>query len=186
MANRCNQNELQARKLDSFSAADLGERLHALRPRLTSVARRFATSSDAAEDIVQNAFLKAWRRFDQFDGRSRFSTWMHRIVVNEALMWLRTERRRNRHQLDVLQRDEVLAESPPDPGQKLDLHQQTEQLRAGVAALPSLEREVIKACMLEERSYRDFCAEAGIGTAAAKSRAFRARQRLRELLAEAS
>ena len=166
----------------ALSRAELGQQLAELHPRLTSVARRF--SPDSADDIVQNAFEKAWLRFDQFDGRARLSTWMHRIVVNEALMWLRSERRRLRHQLDIATGAELMTPARPDPAEKLDQRRSDARVRAGIDALAPLDREVLKACVLDELPYEDYCERTGLGPAAAKSRAFRARQRLREVLAQ--
>lgn len=165
-----------------LSRAELSCQLTELQPRLTSVARRF--SPDSAEDIVQNAFEKAWRRFDQFDGRARLSTWMHRIVVNESLMWLRSERRRFRHQQGIANDAQREAPALPDAAERLEERRSAEWLRAGMAALSPRDREILQACVLDEVPYQDYCARNGIGHAAAKSRAFRARQRLRDLLTQ--
>jgi RNA polymerase sigma-70 factor (ECF subfamily) len=155
---------------------------------MTSVALRFARNPDAADDIVQNAYEKALRKIDQFDGRARLSTWLHRIVVNEALMWLRSERRRNRRQVDVggLDEAELHAVDPsPDPAQLAIARERRGHLHDGIAQLPECERSVIQRCGLEEASYAQFCAESGVRLAAAKSRAFRGRRRLQELLTPA-
>ena len=78
--------------LDDDGAAsmhDAGEtleaRLAAARPRLYAVALRMMRNPDDADDVVQDAMLKAWRNFAHFEGRAAFSTWLHRIVVNAAL-----------------------------------------------------------------------------------------------------
>lgn len=170
------------------SVEDLDEQLKSLRPVMTSVALRFAPNLDAAEDIVQNAFEKAVIHLEKFQGRSRFSTWLHRIVVNEALMWLRGERRRARRFLEIDPnepgnwREGSWVE--PDPEQQLSALQRAERVRACVRALPCGERLVLQRCSLGEVSYEQFFAETGIRPPAAKSRAFRARQRLRSLLVE--
>ncbi len=56
--------------------------------RLLQVARRFLKEEDA-RDALQEAFLSAFKAIDRFDGKARISTWLHRIVVNAALMRLR-------------------------------------------------------------------------------------------------
>ena len=69
---------------------------------MTSVALGISRCRDAAEDIVQNAFEKAVRNLHQFDGRARFSTWLHRIVVNASLMKIRSRSRRPEALIDDL------------------------------------------------------------------------------------
>ena len=59
-----------------------------------SLARRILRDDSAAEDVVQEAFNKAFQNLDRFEGRSTLKTWLHRIVVNQALMALRSQRRR--------------------------------------------------------------------------------------------
>jgi RNA polymerase sigma-70 factor, ECF subfamily len=61
--------------------------------RLLTIARRYLRSEEDASDAVQNAFLHAFKSMDNFNGDSRLSTWLHRIVVNCALMHLRARRR---------------------------------------------------------------------------------------------
>src|SRR4051794_18527306 len=62
--------------------------------RMLAVARRFLDDEDLARDAVQDAFLSAFRSIQSFDGDAQLSTWLHRIVVNAALMRLRTRRRK--------------------------------------------------------------------------------------------
>ena len=61
--------------------------------RMLAVARRFLQDEDLARDAVQDAFLSAFRSIQAFDGDAQLATWLHRIVVNAALMKLRTRRR---------------------------------------------------------------------------------------------
>lgn len=60
------------------------------------VARRILTDQAISEDAVQEAFSKIHKNLDGFEGRSSLRTWMHRVVVNEALMLLRKQKRRKR------------------------------------------------------------------------------------------
>ena len=77
------------------------------RPRMYAVALRMMRHHDDAEDVVQDAMLKAWRNYARFEGRAAFSTWLHRICVNAAL-----DRLRSRHP----ERDAALASSGADGG----------------------------------------------------------------------
>ena len=71
-------------------------------PRLLAVARRLLRDEDAARDCLQNAFLQALRSLDRFEGRSSLPTWLHRIVVNSALLTLRSRRRKPEESLEPL------------------------------------------------------------------------------------
>src|ERR1700758_1768123 len=70
--------------------------------RLLSVARRFVRNEDEARDIVQSAYLSAFRALDGFEGTCQLSTWLHRIVVNTALMRLRSQRRKPEESIETL------------------------------------------------------------------------------------
>src|SRR5262245_3514699 len=63
-------------------------------PRLLAATRRILQNEDDALDAVQETFLSAFRSLDNFAGQARFSTWLHRIAVNAALMKLRTRKRK--------------------------------------------------------------------------------------------
>jgi RNA polymerase sigma-70 factor (ECF subfamily) len=71
-------------------------------PRLLAVARRILRNDDDAQDALQDAFVSAWRNLASFEGGSRLSTWLHRIVVNAALMRLRSRRRRREQPIEAL------------------------------------------------------------------------------------
>lgn len=168
------------------SDRELGALLQELRPRLVAVALRYTRDPEVAHDVVQSAFEKALRHRDQFRGQARVSTWVHRIVANEALMWLRSERRRARRTGSLSEASpEALTDPAPDALAGLAHHQAARRLRKGIARLGDEERDVIERCVLAGRSYADYAADRGVHPAAAKSRAFRARRHLEALLGEA-
>src|SRR5262245_49666803 len=70
--------------------------------RLLAVARRVLRDEDLARDAVQDAFVSVFRAIRGFDGESQLSTWLHRIVVNAALMRLRAQRRRPEQSIEPL------------------------------------------------------------------------------------
>src|SRR5687768_10683647 len=70
--------------------------------RLLSVARRILGNEEDARDAVQDAFIRAYKAIDAFEGRAQLSTWLHRIVVNVALMKLRQRRRHPEESMDEL------------------------------------------------------------------------------------
>jgi RNA polymerase sigma-70 factor (ECF subfamily) len=89
-------------RLRAGEQAAFEELVRAETGKLLAVARRLLPTEDDARDAVQDAFLFAFRSLAKFEGHSRLSTWLHRIVVNASLMKLRTKRRKREEQLDPL------------------------------------------------------------------------------------
>lgn len=71
-------------------------------PHLHAVALGILHSEHDAQDALQEAYISAFKSLDQFDGRARLSTWLHRIVVNTSLMKLRAKRRRPERRIEEL------------------------------------------------------------------------------------
>ena len=161
----------------------LAELFRAHHGRLLAAATRITRDADAAFDAVQSGFEKALRAASGFEGRSLPSTWLHRIVVNEALMHLRRERR-NREvpaadgDLDAL----GIEADDRDAEQRLLHEEQLRALRRGLERLDPDDRSVLQACGLGDESYAAFGRRRGLHPGAVKSRAFRARQRLAQLI----
>ena len=163
----------------------LGALLSRLEPRLAAVALRFTRDPDAARDVVQNAFEKVLRHGEKFRGDARVSTWIHRIVTNEALMWLRAQRQRSEIRWQPAHDDLPRAvDGAPTPAEALEQREQVNHLWHGLHELSSEEHDVMRCCALGGQSYAEYGGRKGIHPAAVKSRAFRARRRLAELLRE--
>jgi len=163
----------------------LGELFARLEPRLRAVALRITRHPEAARDAVQDAFEKVLRHGHRFEGQARVSTWMHRIVANEALMWLRTQRRRAEIHADG-EGDALDRQPAPGPGPAENAwdRQRAARLERGLSALSVEDRDVMLRCAVAGESYAAYGARTGVHPAAVKSRAFRARRRLAELLEE--
>ena len=106
---------LKARRPEAFETL-----VRTYTPRLLAVAMRMLGSTEDAQDVVQDAMLSAYRSIDRFEGNARVSTWLHRIVVNAALMKLRT-RRRKREEYAV-----AFREKNPDKQFRLNKEQSAE------------------------------------------------------------
>jgi RNA polymerase sigma-70 factor (ECF subfamily) len=158
--------------------------------RLLAVARRFARTEEDAQDIVQTAYLNAFRALEKFEGQSQLSTWLHRIVVNTALMKLRSQRTKPEESIEPLlpafKTDGHHAERLRDWSVPADgLVQQAETratVRACIAQLPEAYRSVLLLRDIEERSTRDVAEALELTPAAVKTRLHRARQALSTLL----
>jgi RNA polymerase sigma-70 factor (ECF subfamily) len=162
-------------------------RLHS--PRLLAVTRRILQNEEDARDAVQDAFLSAFRSLGSFHGGARFSTWLHRIGVNAALMKLRSRQRKQELPItDLLPKflgDGHPAEpaAPWEPVEKLLERQETRELvRRYIAELPEDYRTVLLLRDIEELDTEQAAEQLGINPGAVKTRLHRARQALRTLL----
>jgi RNA polymerase sigma-70 factor (ECF subfamily) len=158
--------------------------------RLLAVARRFLTREEDAGDAVQDAFLSAFKALDQFTADARLSTWLHRIVVNAALMKLRARKRRPEGSIEELlprfHEDGIIAEMPrewPAPADVLLQREETRQtVRRSIDKLPDGYREVLLLRDIEELNTEETARLLGITAGAVKVRLHRARLALRTLL----
>lgn len=155
--------------------------------RMLSVARRFLHDEEAARDAVQEAFLSAFRGIHRFDGEAQLATWLHRIVVNAALMKLRTRRRKPEQSIEEMlpafAEDGHHARRPvvawTDSAEQTLLRREARQrVRAAIAELPESYRTVLLLRDIEERSTREAADLLGITENALKLRLHRARQAL--------
>jgi RNA polymerase sigma-70 factor (ECF subfamily) len=172
---------IAVRELPLGDTERLGALLAALEPRLLSVAQGYTRDPDAARDVVQNAFEKVVRHGSRFRGGSRVSTWVHRIVVNESLMWLRTQRRRREDPAEERLAAAAVDRSP-SPAELLERRQDVQRIRRGIGRLGHEDRDLVRRCALEGQSYAEYGRRRGLHPAAVKSRAYRARRHLADLL----
>jgi RNA polymerase sigma-70 factor (ECF subfamily) len=149
--------------------------------RLRRVALRITRDAAAADDVVQNALEKALRHRASFRGEAKPSTWLHRIVVNEALAWRRSEARRARHAQGA--REAAGAPAAPLPLDALLLREQGERVLRALAGLRAQDRELLARFALDG-DYAAFARRTRVKASAAKTRAFRARRALRAALAD--
>jgi RNA polymerase sigma-70 factor, ECF subfamily len=158
------------------------------RAKMLRAALRFTRNEADAEDIVQQSFQKAFVHLQQFEGHSSFSTWLTRIAINEALMWLR--RRGSTVEVPLKQSSaENGATVPRDfPDSRLnpeDSAAQQEQKEILSAALNKLRPGVRKAIELremDELSTEEAARLMGISIPAVKARVFHGRKQLQKVL----
>jgi RNA polymerase sigma-70 factor (ECF subfamily) len=156
--------------------------------RVFFVARRIIRRREDAEDVVQQCFQKAFTHLRKFEGRSAFSTWLTRIAITEALMFLR--RRRGLHEvlIDDLNGNNETAivlevpDSSPDPEAIYSQREWVEMLSLAVNELPAGIRRAIQLRDLDEQSSEETARIMGISLGALKGRTFNGRRKLRERL----
>ncbi|MDR9416189.1 MAG: sigma-70 family RNA polymerase sigma factor [Gracilimonas sp.] len=132
-------------------------------------------NSDTAKDITQSAFIKCWNNLDSYNSNYRFYSWLYRIIVNEALNYVRDKKQHsplsihhsdgNNPYLQLLQKEEHLA------------------LAEALGELSADHRIVIQLRHFEEMSYRDIAHILEIPPKTVKSRLYSARILLKDLLA---
>jgi RNA polymerase sigma-70 factor (ECF subfamily) len=148
--------------------------------RVYGVALRIVRSHDVADDVAQEAFLRAWRSLDRFELGRPFGPWVRRIAANLAVNHVRSPRARE----EAL--PEGHAETPSrDPGPLAAVlgDEARRVLDEAVAALPAPQRAVFVLRAVEELSYAEIAEALGISPGTVMSRLFRARERLARALA---
>lgn len=152
------------------------------------IAQHITQNREDAEDVVQDAFLKAYGNLNQFQGQSKFYTWLVRIAVNEALMKLRRRRPERTVSLDQdVETDEdsiprEVADWSPNPEQQYSQAELREILEKTIQGLPSSFRTVFVLRDVEGLSTEETAEALGLSIPAVKSRLLRARLQLRERL----
>ena len=149
-------------------------RLH--QRRAYAVARSIAPTHEDAEDVVQEAFLHAWRALDRFDPVQPFGAWLHRIVANAALDVVRRRKVRAADELN-----ESVAMPFRDPAEADELGT---KLRAALATLTDRQRAVVVMHDVEGFRHAEIGDMLGIPEGTARSDLHHARAALRRALAE--
>lgn len=155
--------------------------------RLLSVARRILGNNEDAQDAVQDAFIRAYKAIHTFEERSQLTTWLHRILVNTALMKLRERRRRPTDSIE-----DLLPSYAADGHQTVATREWSDAMlerketaavvREAIAMLPDQYREVLVLRDIEERDTSEAAEILGTSSNVVKVRLHRARQALRTLL----
>ena len=159
---------------------------------LYPTALRLMGNAEDAEDALQEGLLSAFRNLKRFEGRSQFSTWMTRIVINAALMRLRRNRNHPVASLDgspVNSEDSTLADLIPDhnlnPEEACVQSEMQQLLEQNVRALPQKLQRAVWLRDMEDLSTHEAAATLGIGSATMKSQLHRARTKLSGMLKSA-
>ena len=152
------------------------------------IAQHITQNREDAEDVVQDAFLKAYQNLEQFQGQSKFYTWLVRIAVNEALMRLRRRRPERMVSLDedVKTEDDSVprevADWAPNPEQLYKQSELKDILTRTIQGLPPSFRTVFVLRDVEGLSTEEAAEALDLSIPAVKSRLLRARLQLRERL----
>src|SRR5438105_3959182 len=152
------------------------------------IANHITHNAEDAEDVVQEAFLKAYQNLNRFQEQSKFYTWLVRIAVNEALMKLRRRRSDKTVSMDQdieTEEDTIpreIADWSPNPEQQFKQEELKEILQKTIQGLPAGFRTVFVLRDVEGLSTEETAEALDLSIPAVKSRLLRARLQLRERL----
>jgi RNA polymerase sigma factor (sigma-70 family) len=127
--------------------------------------RGMVLSHDDADDILQNTFLKAWRSIGEFQGKSKLSTWLYRIAINESLDFIRHQKSQQavRTDVDVSVANSLMSDSYFDGDRTHAL------LEEAVASLPEVQRTVFNMRYFDEMKYAEISSVLGTSEGALKA-----------------
>jgi RNA polymerase sigma-70 factor, ECF subfamily len=150
------------------------------------LAFRMTGNEQDAEDVVQEAFLRAHQRLRQFESRANFGTWLHRVAVNCALDFMRVRRRHEsgREEIDSVGADGTrpLPADDPAPDRLVFGGEVQRRVAAVIAELSPKERAAFVLRHFEEMSIEEISRTMGVRADAAKNSIFRAVRKLRKEL----
>lgn len=147
---------------------------------LTRHAQRMLRQADAAEDVVQAAWVKAYRRLDQCRDPDRFGAWVFRIAANACKDAIKAERR----QVVSVETVAELEATGAGPGEAVLRAEQRRRIASALEKLPADQKEAFLLKHLEGWSYEDMSRTLGVRVSALKMRVHRARDELQRLLLE--
>lgn len=176
-------------RLKAGDQAAYAEVVEVYSPRIYHTALRMLGNETEAEDVLQETFLSAFKNIDQFEGRSRLSTWLHRIATNSALMRLRKKKPAFLSMDGLVNEREDSNWVPKQlydwcclPESELLTEEARAEMRAAVESLSDTLRVVFVLRDIEGLSTRETADTLDISISAVKSRLMRARLALRERL----
>jgi RNA polymerase sigma-70 factor, ECF subfamily len=145
-------------------------------PRIDAVVRRLVHDPDEAADIAQDVWVQIFRALPSFRGDAQFSTWAHRVAVNRTLNAIRRARRLVGAQEELTEETVMIEDDVEQPFVR-------ESIAQAVDRLPHGARTVFVLHDVEGYTHEEIAAQLGITTGGSKSQLFKARAKLRRLLA---
>jgi len=160
-------------------------------PRLQRTARQMLRNSEDSEDALQEGLLLAFKNLHQFQGRSKFTTWLHTIVRNAALTSVRRMKSRPQCPWEELSAgdestiERLIADPGPGPDEECALRERSRILDQVMQELPPKYQSIMRLCDVDGVDAKDAAQSLGITVSAVKTNLFRARrlvtQRIRQM-----
>lgn len=139
-----------------------------------SICLRLVGNSVEAEDVMQEAFLKAFTKIDTYEGKVSFGAWLKKIVINRSLDQLKKRK---------VKFEEINEKIPDEDPAKLQISEiQMEQLKKAIQQLPDGYRVVISLYLLEGYDHEEIAQILGITNVSSRSQYLRAKLKIRQML----
>lgn len=174
--------------LDKIKLREFVDVVERYRPQLLWLAMRIVSRTEEAEDIVQQALLKAFRKLSGFRGDSQMRTWLYAIVKNTAREYMRSQRGRTFVPLECPAffddgGDEIeILDHRMNPEEYCDHQERDDMVAAAIGGMGPGNREVVEMCVFQELPYREVATTLNLSLSTVKSRMFRSRRDLRMAL----
>ena len=146
-----------------------------------SLAFKLTGNKEMANDVAQEAFIRAWKAIDKFRGDSTFGTWIYRITVNSAWTLRKKAKKHNTLNIDDTY-EPVIIDEKRDPELVAINSDLSSTLINALDKIPLDQRIIVELKNIEGRSHKEIADFLGISVTAAKVRLHRAHQRLRDIL----
>lgn len=183
------QHEVSIEALKAGDRAEFARFVEEYSPAIYRLGLRMLNNEQDAEDILQDTFIKAFQHIQEFEGRSRLSTWLYRIATNEALMLLRKRRPDTISVEEPVDNDEDVMHEPLQildwtnlPEDELLSAETRAYMKQAVEKLPDSLRITFILREIENLSTLETAQVLNISETAVKTRLSRARLKLREEL----
>lgn len=175
-------------RLDRIKLTEFLDAAERYRPQFIWIAAKITSASEEAEDIVQQALLKAFRKLSGFRGDSQIKTWLSAIVKNTAREYLRSPQSRAFVPLDSCHSDGdtedlEIPDRGMNPEERYQLYERDKLLSDAIGGMGHANRRVLEMCVFEELPYPEVAIALDISLATVKSRMFRSRRDLRMAVA---
>ena len=175
--------DLWVERLREGDGEALREVVAAFSERITAVVAGILRDRDAVDDVVQETFAKAYFRIASFHGGSSLYTWLYRVAVNGAKDYIKSRKRRPSSSFDDMPGRASLPAADTPMLEDLQRRERRLEVRAAIASLPYRFRSVLALREIEGMSYNEIAEVLGLSLGTVESRLFRARRRLRAVLA---
>ena len=141
-----------------------------------NTAYNFIKDDDIAQDVMQEAFIKAFKKIGTYTGQASFGSWLKRIVINQSLDWLKKQK------LDTVELKEEVAFLPNDEPLEVDTNISMAVIYKCIEALPHKCKNVVKLYLLEGYDHQEVAQILEISEVASRSQLSRGKSKLKELL----
>lgn len=141
-----------------------------------NTAYNFTKDDDIAQDLMQEAFIKAFKKIETYTGEASFGSWLKRIVINQSLDWLK------KRKLETVELKEEIAYLPNDDPWEVDTDISMSLIYKCIEALPQKCKNVVKLYLLEGYDHQEVAQILEISEVASRSQLSRGKSKLKELL----